>query len=753
MRKTRRRSPRTWRRRRRKTGLTGARLSWVLGLLLLALALITFLTLLSQNRGLLTSAWVDLLRRAFGWGVYVAPAGVALLGTWIITLGTDHPLSLPLTRALGALVLFVSGLSLSHHLLKEPAQAVALGRGGGYLGHGVSSALSNAFGRPGATVILVATIGVGLTLALDVSLASVVLSFLGATRRFGIWMGTMSPALSRRISHLRSRLAQRRPSRRRMPLTRRVAGQGLADEASREAATVGTRASPSAAMAHPSRHWVLPQIEDIFEDSDPAEMSPDDVRERARIIESTLRSLGAPATVVEVNPGPAVTQFGLKPGYVERRDRRGEIKRVKIKVNRISSLANDLALALAASPIRIEAPVPGKGIVGIEVPNSETAIVGLRGVMESGEYHALSASLAIALGRDVGGSAIVDDLARLPHLLVAGATGSGKSVCINALIACLLCRNTPDDLRLLMIDPKRVELSAYNGIPHLIAPVVFEAARVVTVLKWLMQEMDRRYRVLARIGARNIQAYNELASAKNEPGMPFIVVFIDELADLMIVSPEDTERSICRVAQLARATGIHLVMATQRPSVDVVTGLIKANFPTRLSFAVSSQVDSRVVLDVPGAEALLGRGDALYMCPDSPKPLRIQGCYVSDEELLRLVSFWKKEHAERDGLLSTYGAELGIGAPLVQAHLWPDMARRDADAADQDPLLDEATSLVVAEQRASASLLQRKLRIGYTRAARLIDILEARGIVGPATGSSKPRQVVSSVVPQSRRER
>jgi S-DNA-T family DNA segregation ATPase FtsK/SpoIIIE len=352
--------------------------------------------------------------------------------------------------------------------------------------------------------------------------------------------------------------------------------------------------------------------------------------------------------------------------------------------------------------------------------------------------------MAIALGRDVSGAAVIDDLARLPHLLIAGATGAGKSVCINALIACLLCRNTPDDLSLLMIDPKRVELSIYGGIPHLIAPVVVETDRVVGVLQWVAREMERRYKVFAKVGARNIDTYNELALARDETKMPFIVVFIDELADLMLVAPDEVERLICRIAQMARATGIHLVIATQRPSVDVVTGLIKANFPARLSFAVSSQIDSRVVLDTPGAEKLLGSGDALYMAPDSPKLVRIQGCYVSDAELNRLVSFWKGQLVLRakEQLPTTSPVEQVPSMQVEQRPLWPDMQRSKASRGGQDPLLKAAIDLVVAEQRASVSFLQRRLRIGYTRSARIVDLLESEDIIGPATGSSKPRAVL-----------
>jgi S-DNA-T family DNA segregation ATPase FtsK/SpoIIIE len=435
---------------------------------------------------------------------------------------------------------------------------------------------------------------------------------------------------------------------------------------------------------------------------------------------------------VEVNQGPTVTQFGVEPGYVERRDRSGRIKRSKIKVSKISSLANDLALALAASPIRIEAPVPGRHIVGIEVPNSEPSLVALRGAMESEAFRQLDSKLKIALGQDVSGHAVMADLAIMPHLLIAGATGSGKSVCINSIVACLLCNNTPDTLRVLMVDPKMVELTNYNGIPHLIRPVVVELEEVVKVLNWTTREMDRRYRLFADSGSRNIENHNEGLVARGKGALPYIVVVIDELADLMMVSPDEVERSICRIAQMARATGIHLVIATQRPSVDVVTGLIKANFPARISFAVTSQVDSRVILDMGGAERLLGQGDMLYMASDSSKLVRLQGCFVSDRELNRLVHYWK-----------------GIRVPqelrpedVVQQPLWADFIAKEQEAAQSDDLLDRAIEVVRKHNRASISLLQRRLRIGYSRAARLIDIMEEQDIIGPEEGGSRGRQVL-----------
>jgi S-DNA-T family DNA segregation ATPase FtsK/SpoIIIE len=446
-----------------------------------------------------------------------------------------------------------------------------------------------------------------------------------------------------------------------------------------------------------------------------------DVRYRAQVIEETLASFDVPVEVVDINEGPVVTQFGLKPLYTEYRTSKGELRQRKVRVSKISALANDLALALAASPIRIEAPVPGRSIVGIEVPNSEVALVGLRGIMESPVYKKKRSRLKIALGRGVSGEPTVADLATMPHLLIAGATGSGKSVCTNAIITALAFNNRPEDLRLAMIDPKMVELTRFNGLPHLLGPVETELERIGGVLNWAMQEMDARYRKFAAAGARNLNDYNKKGPAKDR--LPRIVIAIDELADLMLSSPDETERTITRLAQMARATGMHLVIATQRPSVDVVTGLIKANFPARISFAVTSQVDSRVVLDQPGAETLLGRGDMLYMAPDASKLFRLQGCFVSDQEISRLIDYWN-EHippAERD-----------------EAIPWDSTIA----VAEQDPLLEEAIALVQKANAASASFLQRRMRIGYPRASRIIDQMEEMGIIGPPETGGRRRQVI-----------
>ncbi|MBV9278561.1 MAG: DNA translocase FtsK, partial [Chloroflexi bacterium] len=454
----------------------------------------------------------------------------------------------------------------------------------------------------------------------------------------------------------------------------------------------------------------LPPI-DIFNPSPKGPASPADLELKGQRIQETLASFNVAARVVGYHCGPVVTQFDVQP-------ERG------VKVRRITELQNDLALALAAPTIRIQAPVPGKPVVGIEIPNSSASMVALRDLLESEAYTGSQALLKVALGKDVAGTPRIIDLTRMPHLLIAGATGSGKSACINAIISCLLYQSTPDQVRLMMIDPKMVELAVYNGVPHLLSPVVTQMDKVVGVLQWALREMERRYQLFADTTVRNIQRYNEKMESINAKKLPFIVVIVDELADLMMVAPEDVEDAICRLAQLARAAGIHLVIATQRPSVDVVTGLIKANFPARIAFAMTSQVDSRTILDTVGAEKLLGRGDMLYMPPDAPSTVRLQGAFLSEQEVERLVEFWQRSPLQA----------------AVQRVSEDEFAAAEKAAAETgDELLDEATRVVREYQHASVSLLQRRLKVGYARAARLMDQLEARSVVGPADGSKQRR--------------
>jgi S-DNA-T family DNA segregation ATPase FtsK/SpoIIIE len=693
---------------------------------LLGLAALTGLSLVSLTRDPLTEGLFTLLRRSFGWGLYLVPLAAGILGFWMLLQSTRKETSLPWRRPLAVTLLFVVSLAGAHLLSfpEDPRQLAAQGGGGGYAGWLLSQALIASVGTAGAYVTVAAGAMVGLIL-----LSGISLSRLGSQLRRGVtaatsFWGAHAPRLRPRRSSITGRGV--------LPgLRERLAHpfQTSPDQArcARENRRSVSRSTPT------RRDWQLPTVKDVLERSVPQEASDAEIQRKVRIIEQTLLSFGVPGKVVEVNQGPTVTQFGLKPGYVERKGPDGRPSRTKVKVSKIGALANDLSLALAAAPVRIEAPVPGRSMVGIEVPNDEASLVPLRRIMESNAFDQTSPRLQVALGQDVSGQPVVADLARMPHLLIAGATGSGKSVCINSIVICLLLRNTPEDLRLLMIDPKMVELVNFNGIPHLLSPVVVEVARVVGTLRWALREMDRRYRLFSDAAARNLDHFNEELSARGGKPLPYIVVVLDELADLMMAAPDEVERCLCRLAQMSRATGMHLIVATQRPSVDVVTGLIKANFPARISFAVTSQADSRVIIDAGGAEKLLGRGDMLYVAADASSPVRLQGCFVSDREIERLVRFWKGLDVPRPAKPQE----------LIQQELWPQQsAAAEEEVEDDDQLLDEAIRLVKREKRASTTLLQRRLGIGYVRAARLIDALEEKGIVGPAESAGLGREVL-----------
>lgn len=485
--------------------------------------------------------------------------------------------------------------------------------------------------------------------------------------------------------------------------------------------------------AHSLGGWALPDM-GLLAQREERTVSEEENLEKARLIEETLSDYNIEVTVEEIRPGPVVTQFGLVPGWVRKvrevreRDKEGRPKvdkngrpvitqveqKTRVKVDTILQREKDLAMALAAPSIRFEAPVPGESFIGLEVPNSQPSVVTLRSVMESEEFrHAQrKGTLPIALGKGSGGEVVVADLTDMPHLLIAGATGSGKSVCINAVLCCLLMQFTPYDLRLLLTDPKRVEMTPYNGIPHLVRPVMVESEEIVPLLRALIHEMKERYKRLEGAGVRNIQGFNGKVKAPQEK-MPYLIVVIDELADLMMSAPVDVEQSLCRLAQLGRAVGIHLIVATQRPSVDVITGLIKANFPSRISFAVSSQVDSRTILDGAGAEKLLGKGDMLFLPVHLPKPKRLQGVFVSDEEVGRLVEHWRSQK--------------GVAVPPLNLVVPQE---------GEDELLERAKALAQRQGRLSVALLQRKLGIGYPRAARLLERLEELGMAG----ASHPRQ-------------
>lgn len=465
--------------------------------------------------------------------------------------------------------------------------------------------------------------------------------------------------------------------------------------------------------------WHYPPLT-LLSDSAGVKADRGDVNQNAAIIEQTLESFGIRAKVKEVNNGPAVTQYCIEIA-------------TGTKLSKVTSLQNDLALALAApqGQIRIEAPIPGRSLVGLEIPNRSLELVSLKKMLEDKIFKNMSSKLAIALGLNVSGQPVISDIDKMPHVLIAGATGSGKSVCINSIITSILFRATPQEVKFILVDPKRVELTVYNDIPHLLTPVIVEPEKVVSALKWALSEMDRRYKQFAEVGARNIASYNEMAGFQ---ALPYIVIIIDELADIILFAPSEVEDSITRLAQMARATGIHLVLATQRPSVDVLTGLIKANINCRISFNVNSMVDSRVIIDSPGAEKLLGRGDMLYIPPDQAKPSRIQGTFLSDKDTKNLVDFLKK---------SSQKVEYTEAVTNKYQPVNPGQKGNPEDDEAIDSLFAEAVQVVFRYKRASASLLQRRLSIGYARAARILDQLEQSGVIGPGEGA-KPRDILIS---------
>lgn len=689
----------------------------VLGIGLALGGLLILLALLSSSRSALTGATVSLFSFLFGWGAYGLPIALILFGGWLLVRKIERIPPLSAERATGIIFLALFALTALHGLAGNPEPLGA--GGGGWLGSIFLRLLLENLGLGGTLVILLAWFLMSLSLTLDRSIPEL-LQKLNPLWQFlgGLWQ------------KLRARLpgsALREPESAALtppPAPEKFPGA----EASAPAAPAPAVESPGGL---PARPWQLPDLTEILNPGASASSNQEFLDQRARLIEETLASFGAPAQVVEINSGPTITQFGVEPLFIE-----GRNGRTRVRVSKIAALADDLALALAASRIRIQAPVPGRSYLGIEVPNDEMALVALREIVEGEAFQRGRKALGFALGKDVSGHPIGADLAAMPHLLIAGTTGSGKSVCVNSILTCLLLFNTPDDVRLVLVDPKRVELTGYNGVPHLLAPVVVEMEKVIGALQWMTREMDRRYHQFAQVGARNISDYNARMKTQGHKKLPYLVVVIDELADLMMLAPDETERTITRLAQLARATGIHLILATQRPSVDVVTGLIKANFPARVAFAVASNTDSRVILDQPGAERLLGRGDMLYQAPEAPAPVRLQGVFVSDTEIHRLVEFWQAQ----GGAAAAPGGAVDApapNAPVRQLPIWEQEALEKGD-----PLYNEALDLLRREGRASVSMLQRKLRIGYTRAARLIDQLEEKKIIGAPEDATGVRKVL-----------
>ncbi len=711
----------------------------IIGIVLALIGVLTLFSLITQSTGKVTGWWVLYLRKAMGWNVYILPIALIILGVWMLLRNLDRFPRLSAERLVGIILLFINLTAWFHLIIDGGYPEAYNGIGGGYIGAAFKVWLVIALGRPGAIIALSAWLLISLILTLDLTMVNVVK-----------WLSKTVQDIFTRIKTAAQKLikAIRRPDKA-LPNSEQVRSaqesQGKSQSSSAKAAQQpATGAVPTAGPsddlyynASPSQPvWVLPEINEIL---DPSIEPPDTVendRQRARVIEETLRSFGAPARVVDIRRGPTITLFGVEPAFIESRN-----GKTRVRVSKITALADDLALALAASRIRIQAPVPGKGYIGIEVPNQQIALVSLSDVIQSSAYKNLKSPLKMALGKDVAGNPVAADLTAMPHLLIAGTTGAGKSVCINDILACFLLNMTPDELRLILVDPKRVELTGYNGIPHLLSPVIVEAEHVVGALQWMMREMDVRYRKFSATQTRNIADYNVYCEKTGEKKLPYLLVVIDELADLMMLAPDETERSITRLAQLARATGIHLIIATQRPSTDILTGLIKANFPARIAFAVASGVDSRVILDQPGAERLLGRGDMLFQAPDAAAPVRIQSAYISDQEINRLASYWRaftvsKNAPERPDLSASFQTTKGI--PLKQAPLWEEMEEEK----DRDQRFEEAVIIVREEGQASVSMLQRKMRIGYTRAARIIDAMQSKGIIGEPDPKTQIREIL-----------
>ncbi|TFG70830.1 MAG: DNA translocase FtsK [Anaerolineales bacterium] len=723
----------------------------------MGLAVLTILSMISAQQGILTKAWISLLAQVFGWGRYGVPLFFGAIGLWLILrdFGDRIPTLQP-EQAVGIIMAFFAGLISMHYivsLIKPEQMLYAIGKSGrgvGITGAFLLDTSQKWLGNTGTILLQLIIWVVVITFVLGISPAEA-LQYLIA-RFAGLRTGSGGSAhrrhsfngdpLPSELAPPPSPAAQYNTPTPPRPAAKVLGGTGEnvpvemqninpsvsnINVPKQQTSTDEVTIVPEFTVG--AQAWRLPTVSDILEEGSEQYYSEDLIRKQVRIIEDTLVSLGAPVRVQEINQGPVITQFGTEPLFISSRTGRS----TKVKVSKIAGLADDLALALSARSIRIQAPIPGKGLVGIEVPNEQASLVSLRDAMESEAFANVKGRLRLGLGQDVSGQAVIADLRSMPHLLVAGATGSGKSVCVNSIIAALLLQNSPDTLRLILVDPKRVELTQYNGIPHLLAPVIVDVDRVVATLRWITREMDSRYRRFASTGARNIEDYNQrVVKIQDLSPIPYIAVLIDELADMMMQAPEETERVICRLAQMSRATGIHLIIATQRPSVDVVTGLIKANFPARIAFAVASSIDSRVILDMPGAERLLGQGDMLFMPPDIAQPLRLQGAFVSDRELDRLITFWRNavEPTEHDSIKSLPGDGPSVQEIVSQPQLFPtfdEPASQNAQIKDQ--LLPTSVEIFLTENRASTSLLQRRLRIGYTRAARLMDYLTDMGIV------------------------
>jgi DNA segregation ATPase FtsK/SpoIIIE, S-DNA-T family len=731
------------------------------------LASLCLFALLGAAHGTLIDTFGALMIRWMGWGAVFFPLALLWLALQLLRRRLGRTLRISWMRVIALELAAIALLGLGSLLAASTLLESEAGRGGGLMGWGLLTLLGTLLPPVGQGVLLLAVVLSFSWYGFELSLNKLIRLRSGGTRgadSAGAANGSSKPAA----------LDARSDSR---PFSR-SARTAEPNKAPAAVQAVSPNRKTSAAVSQPlppqfrknlkpgpvlkekqiapraKRERGLPSIE-IFEGGELSAPSIREINQIAGTIEKTLTEFGIPARVISFRTGPTVTQFGVEPGFVEKAGADGEVRRAKVRVSQISSLSNDLALALAAPTLRIEAPVPGQSYVGIEVPHRRSSLVRLRMVMQSPAFQKVHSPLAVALGLDVAGQPLCADLASMPHLLIGGTTGSGKSVCITALTACLVANNSPERLRLVMIDPKMVELVRFNGLPHILGKVETELERIVSVLRWCTREMDRRYKLLEELHARHIDDYNRKAAAGGEAEtLPRMVILLDEMADLMMTAPDETERHLIRLAQMARAVGMHLVVATQRPSTDVVTGLIKANFPARIAFAVPSSIESRVILDTPGAESLLGRGDMLYLSPEAGSPVRLQGCFVTDREITRLIDFWKEQTAgdaeaaplparERERKPAEKTAP-GISAGPQEQAPWEDLVKGLGEGADaaEEAELEEAARIVQQYGRASASLLQRKMRLGYPKAARLMDELQKRGVIGRQQVGGKTREVL-----------
>jgi S-DNA-T family DNA segregation ATPase FtsK/SpoIIIE len=686
-----------------------------LGILLIIIALLTFLGLTQISSGAFLTPWVQFLKRWLGWGSVLFAFLCGFAG--VTALRQPHGTkAYPLIQILGAEGMLFSLIALLSVWGGNSVDRAALGEDGGLVGWGLARMGEFLLPGPLNTFLWLGVLIIS-SIAAFWPVRKIVLQSVAQNYRKKspepwqpgeeIILEKPQPAIHSDQSLAEILAAEDLIKKDQITDTRVTRGAGH-DQQKQD------RLPPINLLSHE-------QIE---------RPDPHHIQDLAGQIETTLTEFGVPSTVTGYRIGPTVTQYAVEPGFIEKVGIDGNIVKQKIRVAQISALSRDLALALKAKRLRIEAPVPGQSFLGIEIPNSNNSMVRLRPLIESEYFQRMTSPLTLALGKDVSGIPVVADLAKMPHLLVAGTTGSGKSVCISSLITCLIMNNSPADLRLAILDPKKVELIRFNGLPHLLGHVETTVERMLAVLRWAVTEMDNRYKLLETQKTKDLEAFNRKMQRKGQEPLPRIVVLVDEMADLMMSAPDQTEQSLVRLAQLARGVGIHLVVATQRPSTNVLTGVIKANFPARIAFTVASAIDSRVILDTNGAETLLGRGDMLFMNSDSGTPQRIQGAMVTDNEIDKVVMYWNKISQPPEG-------ENELICP------WENLVP-SSEEMNSDALVEQAVDMVRGMQKASASLLQRKLRIGYPRAARLMDELEKLGVVGPQNPGGRDRDVLVS---------